>query len=800
MRYLALVRRARPWDIVRRYASHKSHHGAPEHEPALIRNIALVAHIDSGKTTLTESILHASQYVSVPGSVDAGSTTTDFLPAERERGITIQSASIPVKWKRWTFNLVDTPGHADFGMEVESASRVVDGAVVLIDSVEGVEAQTKGVWRQLDRYSVPTRILFLNKLDRPGASFRQSFLSVLNHRLHPRPVILTLPIASFKVEDYKRAEPGIHGLVDLVNWEVWKWGSRATPTRHPLPRTLEELKTFTLFPESHPILEEMVVARTALVDALSEHSEELLDAVLSSSSASSYLELPADILLRTTRQLVGRQKILPVVCGSAFKNVGTALLMDFIGELLATPIENSLPSAAADANTTRMLAWKVGLDAKKGWMTFVRVYSGSLSVHDALYNPNQRQRERAMKLQLLYANNPESVNRLGTGSVGVILGLKHTRTGDTLISASAAEKPDSGALRDIQPPPAVISAAVIPQSYADLKPVQEALESLQRTDPSVRIEADKEGQLLVHGLGALHLEIVEGRLRDEYGVGFQFGARRVGYREGFAGAKRVADGVWNFNQDGKQYSITMKFALRALRPDEEGDPAWDGNVILDPAGQPIHSRDLASSGEDELAAAMHAIGRGIQTFLSNSLSSSLPLTGIHCQVMEWEMPTLSIPTSSLTHAANAILRNDFRYVGMGPILEPFVRVKVDVTEDLTGATIRDLTEHSGEILDLNSDDGSGETGEGNFGPYSSDGLYVPPDWMSPCGNSLADSQGSAQSRRTIHAIAPLSKMLDYLVRLRALSGGRGEYDMINIGFYPANAARRDEILREIGKL
>lgn len=346
---------------------------------------------------MTESVLTASAYLNTAGSVDQGSTTTDFLPAERERGITIQSASIPVKWQQWNINLIDTPGHADFGMEVESASRVVDGAVVLIDSVEGVEAQTKGVWRQLDRcafltstapcnsrhnvrYSVPTRILFLNKLDRPGASARQSFLSVLNHRLHPRPVMLTLPVASFKVEDYRRGEPGIAGLVDLVKWEVLQHNNKATPRHIPLPRTWEELASTDIFPSGHPLLEEIGKARTALIDILSEDSEELLDAVLGSTSTNSYLEIPSDLIMKTLRTLTAQRRILPVLCGSAYKHVGTRLVLSYIGELLASPLDTTYSSLASDASVARMLVWKVGHDPKKGWMTFVRVYSGEDSL------------------------------------------------------------------------------------------------------------------------------------------------------------------------------------------------------------------------------------------------------------------------------------------------------------------------------------------------------------------------------------------------------------------------------------
>ncbi|KAG8749099.1 Ribosome-releasing factor 2, mitochondrial [Ceratobasidium sp. 428] len=365
--------------------------------PENIRNIALLAHIDSGKTTLTESILAASSYKPEAGTVDTGSTTTDFLPAERERGITIQSASIPVIWKQWTFNLIDTPGHADFGMEVESASRVVDGAVVLMDGVEGVESQTKGVWSQLDRHRVPTRFMFINKLDRPGASLPASISSVLAHRLHPAPTLLTLPIASFDPGHYARGEPGIEGLVDLVKWEVWRWSTRSDsstePERLSLPTTETALAEHSLLPSSHPLGAQLLPAREALLDSLSLRSPELESALLESPpDISPYLSVKDSDIITALRSLVARQNILPVFCGAAAKHIGTKLLMDYIGELLASPRDVRLEGAVESGSDVQMLAWKVAWDKRKGWMTFVRVYSGTLFVPPSIHRSNYRSR------------------------------------------------------------------------------------------------------------------------------------------------------------------------------------------------------------------------------------------------------------------------------------------------------------------------------------------------------------------------------------------------------------------------
>ncbi|KAF9268081.1 translation elongation factor 2 [Marasmius fiardii PR-910] len=755
-----------------------------KHEPSKIRNMALVAHIDSGKTTLTESILYKSSYLASSGSVDTGSTTTDFLPAERERGITIQSASIPVKWKSWTFNLIDTPGHADFGMEVESASRVVDGAVVLIDSVEGVEAQTKGVWRQLERYGVPTRMMFLNKLDRPGASFRSSLLSLLTHRFHPNPMALTLPIASFTPADYSNAEPGIQGIVDLVNWEVWRWDEDDNATCHPLPRETTELSSSGFFPHDHPIIPHLPAARTQMLENLSMFSEELMENLLSLSSEPSYLSLETHQILPHLRKCTLENKILPVVCGSAIRNIGTEILMNYVGELFASPLDvlnDQLRNAPL-----RLLAWKVGWDKRKGWMTYVRVYSGSLKKQSVIFNASRNQKEKATKLLLLYASEAEEVDELPFGSVGVVLGLKYTRTGDTLVSAGALRMAQSTAM-DIIPPPAVISSSIIPNSHSDLKPVQEALESLSRTDPSVRVDM-QEGQILVHGLGDLHLEIVEGRLREEWQAQFEVGKRRVSYREGLGPANVNSGQMETVEIAGTSASVS--FEVRSLAEHESGNPLWDGNVVIDQHGKPISSPESSSTTAETCIAA------GIFSALSNSPHSSLPISRVRVQIMGSSTPsTLSI----LTGAAAMILRKRLQNAGPGPVMEPYFLVKITVPEDSLGQVVKDLTEHGAELQDLA--DGGSALDAGEFGGFEEDGNYIPPKWMSPSASSssLKGAKSAPQLKRSIQAMAPLSQMLDYNNRLRALSGGHGQFEMTNAGFRIVSEARRLEILREIGR-
>ncbi|KAG6869290.1 hypothetical protein C0993_000043 [Termitomyces sp. T159_Od127] len=629
--------------------------------------------------------------------------------------------------------------------------------------------------------------MFLNKLDRPGASFGASIASLLSNRLHPHPLPLVLPIASFDPLHYAQAEPGIQGLVDLVKWRVWKWDTEGQVSCHPLPRDDVAFSNFSLLPSSHPILPHLIPARTQLLENLSMFSEELMEELLSlPSSTTAYLQIDSSKILRHLRKATIRNEILPVLGGSAMKDIGTDLVMDYIGELLASPVDVPHDSQVANA-PVRMLAWKVAWDKKRGWMTFVR----RVTRQSVVLNTTRNQRERVSKLLLLYAAEAEEVDELPFGSVGVILGLRYTRTGDTLVSTGGSAS-NRSILRDITPPPAVIAASIIPQSHSDLEPVQEALNALARTDPSVRVDV-QEGQVLAHGMGALHLEIVEGRLRDEWGVRFELGQRRVSYREGLGlGPSPPKSNIWQTDSGGKQVEIMVSLEIRSLGPEEKGDPIWDGNVVLDEEGQPCPSPDTLSG-----TPRAH-IFQGVASALSNSPNSSLALSHLHIQLIGFALPT-GTPMSLLTGAAAVILRNRIRNAGIGPILEPFVRLKISVTEDSLGKVVKDLTEHGGEVLDLGSGATLDADGDEEVGGYPEDGVYIPPLNLSPSGSTESGSSGLYRLKRSIHALAPLSKMLDYSNRLRALSGGHGLFEMANAGFKEVTEARKLEILKEIGR-
>jgi elongation factor G len=416
---------------------------------------------------------------------------------------------------------------------------------------------------------------------------------------------------------------------------------------------------------------------------------------------------------------------------------------------------------------------------------------GKLTRQTSLLNANRNQKEKVSKLLLLYASETEEVDELPFGSVGVVLGLKHTRTGDTLVSSGVSDAFKS-TLRDIRPPPAVVSASVIPQSHSEIQAVQNALDALTRTDPSVRVET-QEGQMLVHGLGSLHLEIVEGRLRDEWKVNFEFGRRRVSYREGLGCEIPAPDwNVWKTEIAGKPITVTVPLSVRGLEPQEMGDPVWDGNVVLDEKGRPIPSPDGMPTG------LLTDVAIGVLNGLSNSPHSSLPMSKLHVQIHNLRHIESKV-SSLVTGASAAVLRKRIRDAGLGPIMEPFIQLRISVGENQVGKIVKDLTERGGELLDMENEDTAGD-GKEKQEVYSEDFVYLPPDWISPSGTTpMHKIRSEHHLKRTVQALAPLSQFLDFSSRLRAMTEGHGVFEMSGAGFREVSEERRLEILREIGR-
>ena len=394
------------------------------------------------------------------------------------------------------------------------------------------------------------------------------------------------------------------------------------------------------------------------------------------------------------------------------------------------------------------------------------------------------------KLLLLYASEAEEVEELSFGSVGVILGLKHTRTGDTLVSTHGRSK--ESPFPGITPPPATMSASVIPQTHADLEPVEDALNALIRTDPSIRMETH-EGQLLVHSLGALHLEIVEGRLKDEWGAKCEIGRRRVAYRESIGPDESQPFLVeWTTNVGGKNVTASVSFSMRPLLDNEVGDSAWDDNIVLRDDGKSLRHPDTLHDEQDPWT----HISRGIASTLSSSPHTSFPLSRSRIQVMGFGHPS-NAPNSILGGASAIILRDHVKTRGRGPIMEPYIKIRVSVDSDVLGQVIKDLVEHGGEIVDLA--ESSLPLDEETSTPYGQEGVYIPPKWLSPSTMSSVDVENHVRLKRPVYAVAPLSQMLDYSTRLRAITGGHGQFETAAAGFRAVNPVRELEILKEIGR-
>ena len=400
-----------------------------------------------------------------------------------------------------------------------------------------------------------------------------------------------------------------------------------------------------------------------------------------------------------------------------------------------------------------------------------------------------------------YAGEHEEVDSLPYGSVGIILGLQHTRTGDTLISAfgpsgTAERQP----LPAIVAPPATISASIIAQTQSDLDLVKDALTALLRTDPSARW-TEEEGQILVHGLGALHLEIIEGRLRDEFGVQCQMGKRQVSYREAFPeGLEMEEEMVWTKEINGRPSQASVTLLVRPMIEEEQPDEGWNGNVVVRAEKGTRLPATVAEATARSLSPGITSIIQGLNGPLSASPHTHLPLFGLHVSVQKFSNAPGS-PPAALAAVSSALLRKILQEAGAGDVMEPYIRVKVDVPETAMGKVVKDLTEHNGEILDLESDASSSTNStDVESGPYSADMIYVPPRWVSPCASAqTGELVDAVRLKRSVHAVAPLSKMLDYTTRLRAVSGGQATFTMNTLGFRRVGPVRRLEVLKELGR-
>jgi elongation factor G len=622
----------------------------PPHDLARVRNFGIVAHIDAGKTTLSERILFYTGKEHAMGEVHEGTAKMDYLPEEQQRGITITAAATTIGWRDHALHLIDTPGHVDFTAEVERSLRVLDGAVVVFDGVNGVEAQSETVWRQATRYRVP-RVCFVNKMDRPGADFERSLESIRS-RLSAVPVAVTMPVGAGET---------FTGVVDLLTMETVTFDASdkgRTVRRSAVP---EDLRA------------EAEIRRHELVEVLADHSETVADAYLAGR------EPEADVLRRGLREACLKAAVFPTLCGAAFKNVGVQTVLDAVVDYLPSPVEVGPVEGRDPKHPERVekrppdpeaplcaLAFKIVSDAH-GDLTFARLYSGTLEQGQALWNPRLSKHERALRILRMHANERAAVERAVAGDIVALVGLKETATGDTLCDRKAPIVLESMAF-----PEPVMSMRIEPKTNADRDRLNDALARLAREDPTFRVHVDKEtGETIIDGMGELHLEVLTNRLTRDLGVAASVGKPRVAYRQTVSGR---GEGTSTFERmiGSKAHAATVE-------------------VVVEPAqGTGVVAFENRASPLRVPAAMVAPVERGVRSAAQGAAGFAWPAIDVRATVVGGSAHE-QVPPSEVAFENAAATAFERAFEAAGPVLlEPAMRLQVTTPNGFTGEVLADL--------------------------------------------------------------------------------------------------------------
>ncbi len=658
-----------------------------------IRNIGIAAHIDAGKTTCTERILFYSGVVHKMGEVHDGAAVTDWMAQERERGITITAAAISTTWDDHRINIIDTPGHVDFTIEVERSMRVLDGVIAVFCAVGGVQPQSETVWRQADRYSVP-RMVFVNKMDRTGADFLKVH-GQIKDRLKANAVPIQLPIG---------AENDLKGIIDLVE-------NKAYIYKDDLGKDIEQTEV------PSDMVDLVSDWRSKLMESIAETEEELLEAFLENG------ELTIEQLKSGIREGVLKHGLVPMLCGSAFKNKGVQLLLDAVVNYLPAPvdvppIQGLLPNGkeavrpSDDGAPFSALAFKVMADPY-GKLTFVRMYSGVLEKGSYVLNSTKDAKERISRLIILKADDREEVDELRAGDLGAVLGLKNTTTGDTLCASEEAI-----VLETLYIPEPVISVAVEPKTKSDMEKLGKALTSLSEEDPTFRVSTDQEtNQTVIAGMGELHLEILVDRMLREFKVEANIGAPQVSYRETIR-ASSSGEGKFARQTGGKgQYG----HVVIEVEPGEPGTGFEFVNKIVG-GSVPKEYIKPAESGMKETC--------------ESGVIAGYPLIDVKVTLVDGSYHDVDSSEMAFKIAGSMAFKDGIKKCNP-VLLEPMMKVEVEVPEDFLGSIIGDLSSRRGQVE----------------------------------GQSIEDGQSKVQAK------VPLAEMFGYATQLRSMTQGRGIFSM-----------------------
>ncbi|MBM7650359.1 elongation factor G [Bacillus ectoiniformans] len=659
------------------------------------RNIGIMAHIDAGKTTTTERILYYTGRIHKIGETHEGASQMDWMEQEQERGITITSAATTASWKGHRVNIIDTPGHVDFTVEVERSLRVLDGAVAVLDAQSGVEPQTETVWRQATTYGVP-RIVFVNKMDKIGADFLYS-VGTINDRLMANAHPIQLPIG---------AEDEFSGIIDLIEMKATFYGN-------DLGTEIEQGE----IPADYK--DQAEEYREKLIEAVAELDEDLMEKYLGGE------ELTNEEIKAAIRKGTINVEFFPVLCGTAFKNKGVQLMLDAVIEYLPAPtdvpaIKGTLPDSeeevtrpSSDDAPFSALAFKVMTDPYVGKLTFFRVYSGVLNSGSYVQNSTKGKRERVGRILQMHANSREEIAQVYAGDIAAAVGLKDTTTGDTLCDEKSLV-----ILESMEFPEPVISLSVEPKSKADQDKMTTALQKLQEEDPTFRAETNQEtGQIIISGMGELHLDIIVDRMRREFKVEANVGAPQVAYRETFRASASV-EGKFARQSGGRgQFGhVWIEFS-----PNEEG------------AGFEFENGIVGGVVPREYIPAVQA---GLEDALQNGVIAGYPVIDVKARLFDGSYHDVDSSEMAFKIAASMALKNAVSKCSP-VLLEPMMKVEVVIPDEYLGDIMGDITSRRGRVEGM-------------------------------------EARGNAQ---VVRAFVPLSEMFGYATSLRSNTQGRGTYSM-----------------------
>ena len=671
------------------------------------RNIGIISHIDAGKTTTTERMLYCSGAVHRIGKVDEGTATTDWMTQEKERGISITSAAISCFWSGYEINIIDTPGHVDFTVEVERSLRVLDGAIAIFSCVEGVEAQSETVWSQADKFGVP-RIIYINKIDRLGADFLRTF-DMIKKKFSKKFILMQWP--NGEGEDFQ-------GQIDILDNKVicWEEDNIQKISFNPIQKELQK-KIFEL--------------RNEIIEVASDYNETILEKYLEGKN------IQNELIEEAIKDGVVANEVVPVYVGSSLKSLGIQPLLDGVIKFLPSPQEipavvGNIPEESKLSETIRLpsceqpfsaLVFKVALYESRR-LSFVRVYSGSARVGDIVWNPTRKIKEKFSRIFRMYSDKRERVEEIGPGDIVAVLGLKETLTGDTLCDFT-----DPITFESITPPEPVISIAVEPKETIDLEKLHESLEKLMVEDPTFIVESQNEsGQIIMSGMGELHLDVLTRRLADEFSLDIRVGEPRVVFRETIC---EISEDEYLFD---KTIGGKAQFAKLHLRV------------------SPIPGEGIQINFENDISFIPENIINVMQEAIHSSCSGGIlagyPLIDIKVDIIEMEYIS-DKSTDFAFSAATSLAFNNACSKGSGQLLEPIMKVEVSTLEEHLGSVISELNSRNGNVSDIKD-----RLGEDNF--------------------------------KIIEVTIPLRRMFGFTTVLRSLTKGRGTFVMTFFNFSPCD--------------